>query len=133
MKNRWARWFRREEKKAARLMSSPVEVLRAADHAAEKARHVRGPLGRIWNDLQVAVRLVRAWARHEYRDVSRGTIVLVLGGLLYFISPIDAIIDAIPVLGYIDDAAVLAWVLGQVRAELDQFRDWESRRQLAAA
>jgi uncharacterized membrane protein YkvA (DUF1232 family) len=130
MKTAWRAWFRREKKKALRLVGSPVEVLRAADAAAEKARGARGPLGRLWSDLQAAVRLVRAWARREYRDVSRGTIVLVLGGLLYLIAPLDAIVDAIPVLGYVDDAAVLAWVLGQVRAELDLFRDWEGRRQL---
>jgi len=133
MKILWRAWFRREKKKAARLVSSPVQVIRAADEAAEKARRTRGPLGRVWSDLQAALRLTRAWGRHEYRDVSRGTIVLVLGGLLYFISPIDAIIDAIPVLGYLDDAAVLGWVLAQVRAELDRFRDWEGRRQLPPA
>jgi len=133
MKTPWRAWFRREKKKAAKLVSSPVEVIRAADAAAEKARRVRGPLGRIWSDLQAAVRLTRAWARHEYRDVSRGTIVLILGGLLYLVSPIDAIVDAIPVLGTIDDAAVLGWVLAQVRAELDLFREWEGRRQLAPA
>ena len=133
MKPRWQSWFRREQKKAARLVSSPVEVLRAADQAASKSHRVRGPLARLWTDLQTSVRLTRAWARHEYRDVSRGTIVLVLGGLLYFISPIDAIIDAIPVLGYIDDAAVLGWVLAQVRSELELFRDWEETRRLTAA
>ncbi len=133
MKSPWRFWFRREKKKAARLVSSPVEVIRAADAAAEKARIARGPLGRIWGDLQAAVRLTRAWARHEYRDVSRGSIVLVLGGLLYLVSPIDAIVDAVPVLGYLDDAAVLGWVLAQVRAELDLFRDWEARRQLPPA
>jgi uncharacterized membrane protein YkvA (DUF1232 family) len=132
MKSPWRLWFRREKKKAVRLVSSPVAVLRAADEAAEKARRARGPLGRIWSDLQAAVRLTRAWARRDYRDVSRGTIVLVVAGLLYLISPIDAIIDAIPVLGYLDDAAVLAWVLGQVRAELDLFREWEDKRRLTA-
>ena len=132
MKSPWRLWFRREKKKAVTLMSSPVAVLRAADEAAEKARRARGPLGRIWSDLQAAVRLTRAWARRDYRDVSRGTIVLVVAGLLYLISPIDAIIDAIPVLGYLDDAAVLAWVLGQVRAELDLFREWEDKRRLTA-
>lgn len=56
---------------------------------------------------------------------------MIVGGFLYLISPIDAISDFIPVLGLVDDAAVLAWVLRRVRAELDTFRDWESRRQLA--
>lgn len=132
MNSLWRAWFRREKKKAGTLVTSSVAVLRAADEAADKARRARRPLSRIWSDLQAAVRLTRAWARRDYRDVSRGTIVLVVAGLLYLISPIDAIVDAIPVLGYLDDAAVLAWVLGQVRAELDLFREWEDKRRLTS-
>lgn len=131
MKKRWQSWFRREKKKAARLVQDPVAVLRAVDSASEKARGARGPLGRVWDDLQTAIRLTRAWGRRDYRGVARSTIVLIVGGLLYFLSPIDAILDAIPVLGLLDDAVVLGWVLRQVRSELDAFRDWESQRQLA--
>ena len=133
MKKRWGSWFRREKKKAARLVDDPVAVVRAADRAEAKAPKARGPLGRLWDDLQTSIRLVRAWGRHDYRGVARSTIVLIVGALLYFVSPIDAILDAIPVLGFLDDAAVLAWVFRQVRSELDAFRDWESQRQLAAA
>ncbi|HET6146979.1 MAG TPA: YkvA family protein [Polyangia bacterium] len=132
MKKRWHSWFRREKKKATRLVDDPIAVLRAAESAGDKARGARGPLGRVWDDLQTAIRLVRAWGRRDYRGVARGTIVLIVGGLLYFLSPIDAILDAIPVLGLIDDAAVLGWVLRQVKSELDTFRAWESQRLLAA-
>ena len=76
------------------------------------------------------MRLARAWSRRDYRGVTRSTIVLVVAGLLYLLSPIDAIIDAIPVLGFLDDALVLGWVFRQVRWELDAFREWESRRLL---
>lgn len=89
---------------------------------------MRGPLARVWDDLQVAIRLVRAWAHRDYPGVRRSTIVLILGALLYFVSPIDAIVDAIPMLGLVDDAAVLGWVFGQIHAELETFREWESRR-----
>jgi uncharacterized membrane protein YkvA (DUF1232 family) len=125
MKIRWRSWFRRQRTKAKRLVRDPGAVLRTLEAAGEKARSVRGPLGRVWDDLQAAIRLARSWARREYRGVTRGTIVLVVGGLLYLLSPIDAIFDGIPVLGFIDDALVLSWVFGQVRAELDAFREWE--------
>lgn len=128
----WRFWFRRKKQAAARLIDKPLEVLKTAERAAEKSRRARSPLGRVWGDLQAAVRLARAWGRREYRGISRGTFVLLLGALVYFVSPIDAIIDALPVVGLVDDAAVLAWVLGQVRAELDAFREWESQRQLAS-
>ena len=132
MNKRWLSWFRREKKKATRLVQDPVAVLRAAERASEKAQGARGPLARVWDDLQTALRLTRAWGRRDYRGVGRGTIALIVGGLLYFVSPIDAILDAIPVLGLIDDAAVLGWVLRQVRSELEAFRAWEGHRQLAA-
>ncbi|HXJ21302.1 MAG TPA: YkvA family protein [Polyangia bacterium] len=130
MKVNWRSWFRREKKRAARLVRDPVAVLRATEAAGEKSRHARGPLARQWDDLQTTIRLVRAWARRDYRGVARSTIVLVVAGLLYFVSPIDAICDAIPVLGLLDDAVVLGWVFGQVRWELDVFREWESQRAL---
>jgi uncharacterized membrane protein YkvA (DUF1232 family) len=128
MKKLWMPWFRREKKKAERLVENPVAVLRAADRASDRAQTARGPLRRIWDDLQTALRLSRAWSRHDYPGVTRGTIVLVVAGLLYLVSPIDAIIDAIPVLGFLDDALVLGWVFRQVRWELEAFREWETRR-----
>ncbi len=133
MKKRWLSLFKREKKKAKRLIEDPIAVVRAAENASDKARRARGPLARIWDDLQTSIRLVRAWGRRDYRGVARGTIVLIVGGLLYFLSPIDAILDAIPVLGLLDDAVVLGWVFGQVRAELDTFREWERERQLPAS
>jgi uncharacterized membrane protein YkvA (DUF1232 family) len=128
MKKLWMPWFRREKKKAERLVENPLAVLRAADRASDRAQTARGPLGRIWDDLQTALRLARAWSRRDYRGVTRGSIVLLVAGLLYLVSPIDAIIDAIPVLGFLDDALVLGWVFRQVRWELDAFREWETRR-----
>jgi uncharacterized membrane protein YkvA (DUF1232 family) len=133
MKMLWKPWFRRQKKKAERLVENPAAVLRAAENAANRAQTARGPLARIWNDLQTALRLARAWSRRDYRGVTRGSIVLVIAGLLYLLSPIDAIVDAIPVVGFLDDALVLGWVFRQVRWELDAFREWEARQLLGTS
>ncbi len=110
------------------MVENPLAVLLAATRASDRAQKARGPLARIWDDLQTALRLTRAWSRRDYRGVRRSTIVLVVAGLLYLLSPIDAIIDAIPVLGFLDDALVLGWVFRKVRFELDVFREWEGRQ-----
>jgi uncharacterized membrane protein YkvA (DUF1232 family) len=60
--------------------------------------------------------------------VSSTTIVMTVAALVYFLSPLDAILDAVPVIGFIDDAAVLAWVISEIRAELEDFRLWEQTR-----
>lgn len=114
-------------------MRDPLAVLRAVDAASERAPQARGPLAQVWDDMQTAIRLARAWARRDYPGVARSTIVLIVAGLLYFLSPIDAILDAIPVLGFVDDALVLGWVVRQVRSDLEAFRAWERRHQLPSA
>jgi len=44
---------------------------------------------------------------------------VVFGALAYFISPVDAIPDVVPVLGYSDDLATLAAAVSTVAAYID--------------
>jgi uncharacterized membrane protein YkvA (DUF1232 family) len=45
---------------------------------------------------------------------------IVVGALVYFISPFDAIPDVIPVVGYTDDLGVMAGALATVAAFIDE-------------
>ncbi len=47
---------------------------------------------------------------------------MIIFALAYFISPIDAVPDFIPVAGYLDDAAVVAGVVASIGSALDRFR-----------
>lgn len=58
---------------------------------------------------------------------------IIIGALGYFISPIDAIPDVVPVAGYADDLGVLAMAIAAVAAYInaevkqyakDKLRDW---------
>ncbi len=46
----------------------------------------------------------------------------IISALLYFISPIDVIPDAIPVVGYADDALYVAWVLHIIDDEIQAYK-----------
>ncbi len=76
-------------------------------------------------DVRTALRLLVAWARRSYREVSGGALVLLVAALLYFAAPIDLIPDTLGALGFVDDVAVIETAVSAVRAELDRFRDWE--------
>ena len=45
-----------------------------------------------------------------------------IGALLYFLLPIDLVPDAIPVLGYVDDAAVVTAAVSWLRTQLASYR-----------
>lgn len=95
------------------------EVLKEAVKKANK----KGPLEEIWEDLQLLFGIVRDWISGKYREVPIGSIIAILIGLLYFVSPIDLIPDFLPG-GFIDDAAVLGLVIKQVKGDLEKYKDW---------
>lgn len=85
----------------------------------------KGPkLGKMRDDLRLMQSLCLAWWRGEYRAISTRALVTIVAGLLYFVSPIDAIPDWILGVGFLDDIAVLGWVMKTVADELARFREW---------
>lgn len=79
------------------------------------------------------IRLVKSYAAGDYRDVSQKNIILVVAGLLYFVSPLDLIPDALPLIGYLDDVTVIGFVLSTLGAELVKFEEHEEGTATATA
>jgi uncharacterized membrane protein YkvA (DUF1232 family) len=79
----------------------------------------------LFADLAASWRLFRAYLRGEYRTVRLRSVLAVIVGLLYFVSPVDLIPDVFVLLGLTDDAIVLSLVFSVVRQELAGFRAWE--------
>ena len=85
----------------------------------------KGPrIGQLREDVKLLQSLCLAWWRGEYRAISPKALVTIVAGLLYFVSPIDAIPDWLLGVGLLDDIAVLGWVLKTVADELARFKAW---------
>jgi uncharacterized membrane protein YkvA (DUF1232 family) len=78
-----------------------------------------------WETLQTFVRLLRGWLTGAYR-APQMTLIMAGAAILYFLNPLDLIPDNIPVLGMLDDAAVIALVARANLSELSAFRNWEA-------
>lgn len=85
-------------------------------------------IGRLWTDLPLLFRLLKAWKDGSYRGLSVRTVVSLVAALIYVLSPVDAVPDFIPGIGLIDDAAVLAFLLHSMAQDLAAFRAWEQNR-----
>jgi uncharacterized membrane protein YkvA (DUF1232 family) len=79
-------------------------------------------------DLQTLVFLLRDWSKGAYPNVPPKTILLVVAALLYFLSPVDTIPDFLGAMGFTDDAAVVLFVLGTIKDEINLYRDWRSKQ-----
>ncbi|MCM4159830.1 DUF1232 domain-containing protein [Antarcticibacterium flavum] len=74
--------------------------------------------------------LLRDWYQGRYKDVPWLVISSIGGALLYVLSPIDLIPDFIPVIGYLDDAAVIAALVKYVRVDLADYRNWKEAEEV---
>jgi len=52
-------------------------------------------------------------------------VAMIGGGLLYFILPADLIPDFIPLVGYLDDLAVLTTIMNSLKGEINAYRSWK--------
>jgi uncharacterized membrane protein YkvA (DUF1232 family) len=97
------------------------------NQAARKAAAIpRDPFKENWPYLQTMLRLVRAYHRGEYDQVSDDALLWIIAALSYLIDPFDLIPDKTPFLGFLDDAAVIAFAVGKTRQALDDFMTWET-------
>lgn len=85
-------------------------------------------IGRLWSDLPLLVRLLKAWKNGSYLGLSLRTLASMAAALLYVVSPIDLVPDFIPGIGMIDDVVVLALLLQSLAQDLAAFRAWEQTR-----
>ena len=83
------------------------------------------PFRETWPYLFAMLRLIRAYYRGDYRVVSESTLVVIIAAVIYVVSPLDVIPDAIPGIGFLDDATVLSLALKRTRNDLDDFMAWE--------
>ncbi|MGQ7327786.1 YkvA family protein [Streptococcus suis] len=77
------------------------------------------------------ISMVRSYIRRDYSKLPKGTILAIIGALIYFFSPIDALPDFILGAGLLDDAFVLNACLKLIKTDVDDFRNWQaSQRKL---
>ena len=85
-------------------------------------------LGTVIDDIISMYQLVESYVKREYTDIPLTSIISILAALIYVISPIDLIPDFIPVIGYLDDAAVVTLVLGLgVGHDLEKYKSWQEK------
>ena len=119
--------FERIKRKAETYLNDSVKATELLRKAGEKAAKRKGALEGVWHDLLDLFRLLRAWIKGEYQGVSWQTMLLVTTSILYFVIPLDVVPDFIAMFGFLDDVAIISFVLRQVRNELDEFLDWEKK------
>jgi len=102
-----------------------VVVTRALWRATVGARRSGAPGLR--ERVKALPRMIGLSLTGRYTQLSRMRLAALALGTVYVLSPIDLIPEMIlPLIGWADDAVVLAWVLGTLLVETEAFLAWEA-------
>lgn len=90
----------------------------------KKSRTV-SQVNQYFKEVPIFVEMIRAWIRGDYRDVPYKTILAMTGAIVYLVNPFDLLPSAIPVIGQIDDMAVLALAWNIVEKDVKAYQKWK--------
>jgi uncharacterized membrane protein YkvA (DUF1232 family) len=111
---------------------TPEDIKTAAERSEEinKQFSSRGPLKRFVEDGKLLSALIKDWRAGRYRQAMYGTIAAAAFALIYVINPFDIVPDVLPIIGAVDDAAVVGACLMLVERDLRQYRGWKENQLL---
>jgi uncharacterized membrane protein YkvA (DUF1232 family) len=127
LKERLEAEFAKAVVSAKSYVGNPQRLQSLFKEAAKQAAAMpKEPFQETWPYFQAMLRLVRAYSQGNYRDVPESTLVVIIAAIIYVVNPLDVIPDALPALGFLDDATVLALAVRRSRQALDDFMAWET-------
>lgn len=108
----------RDPKRLHKLLEDSKEKI---GRLAQDDEKVKGFLGM----LRTLIRMVKAYLKGEYKVIPWKTLLLMVGALIYFVSPLDLIPDFIPITGFIDDISLVVWIFTRIQNDIRDFEAWE--------
>ena len=117
--------------RAGRIVADREKIRTLVEDADQKLDRTGGWSARfraVRAELALLIDLLGAYYRGEYTDISKRTLVSVAAAVLYFLMPLDVIPDFLLGFGLADDAAVIAYVVGAVRGEIEAYRAYLANR-----
>lgn len=118
--------FKRSEKEAEKIISDKSATSKKLNEAFDKLKSINdGPIKSIVEDVMLMIDIIGAYIQGIYKQIPLNTVIALLAALVYFVSPIDAIPDFLPGIGYIDDALIIAMTLKFAHADLQIYKNWK--------
>ena len=113
---------------AEKITPNDIQTVSERSEEINKKFSARGPLKRFIEDGRVLTALVKDWRSGKYRQALYGTIAAVVFGLIYVFNPLDIVPDVLPLIGAVDDAAVIGALLMLVERDLKKYRSWKENQ-----
>lgn len=111
------------KEQAEELLKNKPQLEQLLQQAEEKVKTVPG-VGDALAKFPLMISMIRAYIAKEYTEVSVKVIVTMICALIYLLSGNDLIPDSKPVVGMVDDIAVVVAAFAMVNPELEAYAKW---------
>ena len=100
------------------------KVISRSEELQRKFR-ARGPLARFVEDGKLLLAIVKDYWAGAYRQIPYGVIASSVFTLIYVLNPFDMVPDVLPLIGQLDDVAVMGACLILFEQDLHKYKDWK--------
>lgn len=118
--------FEQSKEKAKKLLENRDKMDRFLERLEKKLAHIP-VVGGMLAEIPILIALVKAYIEKRYLDIPVGSMIAVVGALIYFLSPIDLMPDFLPAIGLVDDAAVIALAFKLVHDDVKEYKAWREK------
>lgn len=123
-------WLDKATEEAQAFIQNPSKVDELLIQLEKKLQDVP-TIGKTLSNLPTMIAMVKAWITKEYTEVSPKVIACLVGAVIYLLKQNDLINDRIPVVGHLDDMAVMGLALKLSEPELEAFKAWREKKMAA--
>ncbi|MBQ4177485.1 MAG: DUF1232 domain-containing protein [Lachnospiraceae bacterium] len=88
--------------------------------------------GDILADIPLTISMVKSYITKEYTEVSPKVIISLVSAFVYLLKKKDLIPDSVPLVGRVDDIAVLGFALKFVEPQLKEYAAWRDAKAAGA-
>ena len=117
--------------KIAKLVKSKKQVKKTLDEYDKKREKLDKKLESssmfksLKDTVNTTAEMLKDVVKGQYK-AQWSTVAILTATLFYVLSPVDLIPDALPVIGLVDDAAVITWAQSALKDEFQQYKKWRS-------
>jgi uncharacterized membrane protein YkvA (DUF1232 family) len=124
--------YRRLIKNAYKLLAKPLLVLKVLKESVAYVRRydsLKELTIDVKNKIDTITRMIGAFVKGDYTDISKWNIALSLAAILYLILPLDIVPDFL-FMGLLDDIAIIGWLYKRLSSEIQEFLEWEDAQKI---
>tara|TARA_B100000941_G_C28410390_1_gene503110 strand:+ start:475 stop:870 length:396 start_codon:yes stop_codon:yes gene_type:complete len=115
-------------RKAMSMINEQSQVKELIWQVSQKLQNINSrnkQINELMEHVQLFLRMIKRSLAGEYSAFSHKTLLSLVFGLLYFVTPMDVVPDFIPLLGFSDDLSIVYFIIKNFKSDIEAFKVWE--------